>query len=91
VPFFPLGSAGFASLPKVTDNATVTAIAAELGVTPAQVGLARLLGHYDKTLLIAGTADPAHLAENTAAGDVKLPGEALAALDRLSVPGPAQE
>jgi pyridoxine 4-dehydrogenase len=89
VPFFPLGSAGFASLPKVTDNATVTAIAAELGVTPAQVGLAWLLAHYDKTLLIAGTADPAHLAENIAAGDVKLPGDALAALDRLSVPGSA--
>jgi aryl-alcohol dehydrogenase-like predicted oxidoreductase len=91
VPFFPLGSAGFASLPKVTDNATVTAIAAELGVTPAQVGLAWLLAHYDKTLLIAGTADPAHLAENIAAGDVKLPGDALAALDRLSVPGSARE
>ena len=91
VPFFPLGSAGFARLPKVTDNATVTAIAAELGVTPAQVGLAWLLAHYDKTLLIAGTADPVHLAENIAAGDVKLPGDALAALDRLSVPGSAPE
>ena len=66
-------------------------IAAELGVTPAQVGLAWLLAHYDKTLLIAGTADPVHLAENIAAGDVKLPGDALAALDRLSVPGSAPE
>jgi aryl-alcohol dehydrogenase-like predicted oxidoreductase len=91
VPFFPLGSAGFARLPRVTENATVTAIAAELGVTPAQVGLAWLLAHYDKTLLIAGTADPAHLAENIAAGDVKLPGDALAVLDRLAVPGSAQD
>jgi aryl-alcohol dehydrogenase-like predicted oxidoreductase len=85
VPFFPLGSAGFASLPKVTDNPTVIAIAAELGVTPAQVGLAWQLAHYDETLLIPGTANPAHLAENLAAGAVKLPEAPLAALDRLSV------
>jgi pyridoxine 4-dehydrogenase len=85
VPFFPLGSAGFANLPKVTDNPTVTAIAAELGVTPAQVGLAWQLAHYDETLLISGTANPAHLAENLAAGAVKLPEASRKALDRLSV------
>jgi aryl-alcohol dehydrogenase-like predicted oxidoreductase len=84
VPFFPLGSAGFATMPKVTDNPTVIAIAAELGVTPAQVGLAWQLAHYGKTLLIPGTANPAHLAENLAAGAVKLPGASLAALDHLS-------
>lgn len=39
VPYFPLGSA-FPGLPKVTDNAVVVDIAGELGVTPAQVGLA---------------------------------------------------
>jgi aryl-alcohol dehydrogenase-like predicted oxidoreductase len=85
VPFFPLGSAGFANLPKVTDNLTVTAIAAELGVTPAQVGLAWQLAHYDETLLIPGTANPAHLAENLAAGAVKLPEASRKALDHLSV------
>jgi pyridoxine 4-dehydrogenase len=84
VPFCPLGSAGLASLPKVTDNPTVSAIAAELGVTPAQVGLAWQLAHYDRTLLIPGTANPAHLAENLAAGAVKLPGASLTALDHLS-------
>ena len=84
-PFFPLGSAGFASLPKVRDNPTVITIAAELGVTPAQVGLAWLLAHYDRTLLISGTANPAHLAENLAVGAVKLPEESLAALDHLSI------
>jgi aryl-alcohol dehydrogenase-like predicted oxidoreductase len=89
VPFFPLGSAGFASFPRVTDNPAVTAVAARLGVTPAQAGLAWLLAHYDNTLLIAGTADPAHLAANIAAGDVKLPADALAALDQLAVPGTA--
>ena len=87
VPFFPLGSAGFASMPKVTDNPTVTVIAAELGVTPAQVGLAWQLAHYDRTLLIPGTANPAHLTENLAAGTIKLPAASLTALDQLALPG----
>jgi hypothetical protein len=83
VPFFPLGSAGFRNLPRVTDDPTVRAVAAELGVTPAQVGLAWQLAHYERTLLIPGTASPAHLAENIAVGEIKLPGESLAALDAL--------
>jgi pyridoxine 4-dehydrogenase len=85
VPFFPLGSA-FANRARVTDNPTVTAIAAEIGATPAQVGLAWLLSHYDGTLLIPGTSDPAHLAENIAAGAVRLPPAAVAALDGLASP-----
>jgi aryl-alcohol dehydrogenase-like predicted oxidoreductase len=84
VPFFPLGSSGFAGMRKVTDNPTVTAVAAALGVTPAQVGLAWQLAHYGGTLLIPGTANPAHLAENLAAGAVELPRASLAALDELS-------
>ena len=83
VPFFPLGSAGFRNMPRVTDNPAVRAVAAELAVTPAQVGLAWQLAHYDRTLLIPGTASPAHLAENIAAGEIKLTGESLAALDAL--------
>jgi pyridoxine 4-dehydrogenase len=84
VPFAPLGSAGIRGLSKVTDDPAVTAIAAELGVTPAQVGLAWQLAHYDSTLLIPGTADPDHLAENIATGSIKLPAEALASLDGLA-------
>jgi aryl-alcohol dehydrogenase-like predicted oxidoreductase len=87
VPFFPLGSAGYANTPKVTDNLTVLAIAAELGVTAAQVGLAWQLAHYDNTLLIPGTANSAHLAENLAAGDIKLPEASLEAIDQLAAPG----
>jgi pyridoxine 4-dehydrogenase len=86
VPFFPLGSAGFGTMSRVTDDPTVRAIAAELGATPAQVGLAWQLAHYDKTLLIPGTANPAHLAENLGAGDIKLPEASIEAIDRLSVP-----
>jgi pyridoxine 4-dehydrogenase len=91
VPFFPLGSAGFAKLPKVTDDPTVTAVAAELGVTPAQVGLAWQLAHYDNTLLIPGTANPAHLSENLAAGAVYLPETSRTALDKLSASTSTQE
>jgi pyridoxine 4-dehydrogenase len=83
VPFFPLGSA-FASRPRVTDNPTVVALAAEVGATPAQVALAWLLSHYSGTLLIPGTSDPAHLAENIAAGAVRLPAATVAALDHLA-------
>jgi pyridoxine 4-dehydrogenase len=85
VPFFPLGSAGFPGMPRVTDDPTVTAIAAELGVTPTQVGLAWQLAHYDSTLLIPGTTDPDHLAENIATGSIKLPAEALASLTYLVI------
>jgi pyridoxine 4-dehydrogenase len=91
IPFFPLGSAGFASTLRVTDDATVAAIAAELGVTPAQVGLAWQLAHYDRTLLIPGTANPAHLAENLAAGDIKLPEASRTAIDHLAAASPGGE
>jgi pyridoxine 4-dehydrogenase len=83
VPFFPLGSA-FANQAKVTDDPTVTTIAAEIGATPAQVGLAWLLSQYEGTLLIPGTSDPAHLVENIAAGAVRLPAASVAALDQLA-------
>jgi aryl-alcohol dehydrogenase-like predicted oxidoreductase len=88
VPFCPLGSA-FPQWPKVADQPAVRAAAVELGVTPAQIGLAWHLAHYSRTLLIAGTADPRHLAENLAAGDVRLERldpATLAALDSLTSP-----
>ncbi|GAA3557213.1 aldo/keto reductase [Amycolatopsis ultiminotia] len=82
VPFFPLGSA-FQLGWDVTGNPVVTGIAADLGVTAAQVALAWLLAHHEGTLLIPGTASSAHLAENLAVGDVRLPADAIAALDRI--------
>jgi pyridoxine 4-dehydrogenase len=85
VPFFPLGSA-FPNQPKATDNPIVATIAGELGATPAQVALAWLLAHYDNTLLIPGTSDPAHLAENIAAGSLSLPSASVARLNQLAPP-----
>jgi pyridoxine 4-dehydrogenase len=80
VPFFPLGSV-FAGLPRVVDQPAVRAAAAALGVTPTQIGLAWHLAYYPHTLLISGTSDPDHLAENIAAGDVRLDPDTLAALE----------
>jgi pyridoxine 4-dehydrogenase len=80
VPFFPLGSA-FAWLPKVTDRPAVQTAAAAQDVTPAQIGLAWLLAHAPNILLIPGTADPAHLADNIAAGSITLDAATIAALE----------
>jgi aryl-alcohol dehydrogenase-like predicted oxidoreductase len=83
VPYFPLGSA-FTDAPKVSDQAVVREIAAEIGVTPAQVGLAWLLAHAPNTLLIPGTRSVAHLEENIRAGGVTLSADALARLDAVT-------
>jgi pyridoxine 4-dehydrogenase len=82
VPYFPLGSA-FPQIAKASDHPAVIAIADRLGATPAQIALAWLLAHYERTLLIPGTSDPAHLADNLAAGDVHLDDEARATLDEI--------
>lgn len=79
IPYIPLGSA-FPGYRKVTEDATVLAVARELGVTASQVGLAWLLAHYERTVLIPGTANPEHLVENFAALDVKLGPEEMARL-----------
>jgi aryl-alcohol dehydrogenase-like predicted oxidoreductase len=86
VPYFPLGSA-FPGFPKVADNAVVVEIADELGVLPAQVGLAWLLAHAPNTLLIPGTRSIGHLEENLGAGEVALSPEAIARLDAVATPG----
>jgi pyridoxine 4-dehydrogenase len=76
VPYFPLGAA-FEGIPKVTDDARVQSVAERLGATPAQVGLAWLLGHRDNVLLIPGTSSVDHLEQNVAAGELELDAEAL--------------
>ncbi|MGA8329354.1 MAG: aldo/keto reductase [Mycobacterium sp.] len=86
VPYFPLGSA-FPGFPKVADNAVVRAIAGELDVTPAQVGLAWLLAHAPNVLLIAGTKSIDHLEENIGAGDLVLSADQVSRLDAVTAPG----
>lgn len=83
VPFFPLGGS-FPGLPKATDEPAVHAVAESLGVTPSHVGLAWLLHRAPNVLLIPGTADPAHLEANTAAGGITLEAAILAPSTPLS-------
>ena len=82
VPFFPLGSA-IPGLPKVTEHPAVIAAAAAVGATPAQVGLAWLLAHDPRVLLIAGTSSLSHLSENIATGAVQLDADTMEILDSL--------
>ncbi|MGH9110282.1 MAG: oxidoreductase [Acidimicrobiales bacterium] len=83
VPYFPLGSA-FPNMPKVVDQPAVQRVAARLGVSPAQVGLAWLLDRADNVLLIPGTSSVAHLEDNLAAADVTLSPGDLAELSAAS-------
>ncbi len=82
VPYFPLGGA-FPGLPKVTDEPAVQAAARALGRSTAQVGLAWLLRHDPRVLLIPGTADLGHLEANVAAGAITLDEAVLAELDAV--------
>jgi aryl-alcohol dehydrogenase-like predicted oxidoreductase len=82
VPFFPLGGA-FPGLPKATDEPAVRSVAASLGVTPVQVGLAWLLHHAPNVLLIPGTADAAHLEANVAVAAITFDDATLATLDAV--------
>ncbi|SEQ70446.1 oxidoreductase [Microlunatus flavus] len=85
VPYFPLGSA-FPGMPKVVENEVVLQVAAEVGATPAQVGLAWLLAHDDSILLIPGTSSLAHLEENLAVAGVQLSDDQVARLDAIAPP-----
>jgi aryl-alcohol dehydrogenase-like predicted oxidoreductase len=77
VPFFPLG--GFSPL----QSSTLSDVAGELGVTPLQVALAWLLHRAPNILLIPGTSSRAHLRENLAAAELKLPADTLVRLDTI--------
>jgi pyridoxine 4-dehydrogenase len=78
VPFFPLG--GFTPL----QSTALSDVAKGLGATPMQVALAWLLQRAPNILLIPGTASVGHLRENLAAAQLKLPSEAVKALDQIA-------
>ncbi|MCG5470624.1 oxidoreductase [Micromonospora sp. LAH09] len=75
--FFPLG--GFTPL----QSDTLNDVAARLDATPQQVALAWLLQRSPTTVLIPGTSSVAHLRENIAAADLKLPADAIEELDSI--------
>jgi pyridoxine 4-dehydrogenase len=78
VPFFPLG--GFTPL----QSTALSDVAKGLGATPMQVALAWLLQRSPNILLIPGTSSVGHLRENLAAAELKLPSEAVKALDQIT-------
>lgn len=59
------------------------AIAAECGVTPAQLSLAWVLSRGEHIVAIPGTASIAHLEENIAKADWTIPAETAARIDAL--------
>jgi pyridoxine 4-dehydrogenase len=77
VPFFPLG--GFTPL----QSSALNGAALRLGATPMQVALAWLIQRAPNILLIPGTSSLEHLRENLAAASLKLPGDAVSALDAI--------
>jgi NAD(P)-dependent dehydrogenase (short-subunit alcohol dehydrogenase family) len=78
VPFFPLGG-GFSQL----QSSTLSDLTRRLRAPPAQIAIAWLLRRAPNILLIAGTSSVVHLRENLTAATLRLPDDALAALNEL--------
>jgi pyridoxine 4-dehydrogenase len=77
-PFFPLG--GFSPL----QSDVLDKVAAALGASPQQVALAWLLQRSSTITVIPGTSTVAHLRDNIAAADLRLPADAIAELNAIS-------
>ena len=83
VPFFAIaGDAGAEGATTAHDEA-VLAVARAHDATPAQIRLAWTLAQGPHVLAIPGTGNPDHLAENIAAGAIRLTDEELAMLNSL--------
>lgn len=67
--------------PVLLDDATIGAIAGDLGATPAQVLLA--WGLQRGTSVIPKSTNPERLAQNFAAASLELPADAMSAIDAL--------
>ena len=83
VPFFTVAGAGRHHGPLDGEPAELLEIARAHEATVAQIRLAWTLQHAPHMLVIPGTGNPSHLAENVAAGAIRLTGDELAALDAL--------
>jgi pyridoxine 4-dehydrogenase len=79
IPWAPLGQNRQA-------HAVLDEVAKRIHATPLQVALAWLLRRSPATLLIPGTSSVAHLEENVAAAETKLPDEAFRELSEVNPP-----
>ena len=84
VPFFAIAGQGGGAGAAGPELGEVLAVARARGVTAAQVRLAWTLQRGPHVLAIPGTGDPGHLAENVAAGALRLSPDELARLGSLS-------
>ncbi|MFE9426754.1 aldo/keto reductase [Kitasatospora sp. NPDC006697] len=88
VPFYALAGAaratGRTARSDTAEPAGLLALARAHGVSPAQLRLAWTLHQGPQVLAIPGTGDPAHLAENLAAGALRLTPAEVGALDALA-------
>ncbi|MER5503034.1 MULTISPECIES: oxidoreductase [unclassified Streptomyces] len=80
VPFFAVSGLRREAAADQEQDARVRSVARAHGATPAQVRLAWTLHRGPHVLAIPGTANPVHLAENIAAGSLRLTEEELAVL-----------
>ncbi|OLZ73594.1 aldo/keto reductase [Streptomyces sp. IMTB 2501] len=86
VPFFAVAGEAGAHAATDTHDDTVRDIARAHGVSPAQIRIAWTLHQGPHVLAIPGTGNPDHLAENVAAGALRLTADELARLDTLHAP-----
>ncbi|WP_426361906.1 oxidoreductase [Streptomyces sp. E-08] len=83
VPFYSIAGTGRTAGATTDQSAEVHAVARARGVSAAQIRLAWTLHQGPHVLAIPGTGDLGHLAQNVAAGSLRLSKEELAVLDRL--------
>ncbi|MFF4629470.1 oxidoreductase [Streptomyces griseorubiginosus] len=83
VPFYAIAGEGGEQGATTGHDEAVLAIAEAHGATPAQIRLAWTLAQGPHVLAIPGTGNPAHLAENVAAGALRLTDDELGTLNSL--------
>ena len=81
VPFFAIAGQGGGAGATGAEHPEVLTVARDHGATAAQVRLAWTLQRGPHVLAIPGTGDPGHLAENMAAGALRLSPDELARLE----------
>ncbi|MGC9541520.1 aldo/keto reductase [Streptomyces sp. UG1] len=81
VPFYAVAGEAGEQGATAAHDAEVLAVARAHGASPAQVRLAWTLHQGPHVLAIPGTGNPGHLAENVAAGALRLTDDELARLD----------
>ncbi|MFF8024677.1 aldo/keto reductase [Streptomyces sp. NPDC007896] len=90
VAFFAIAGSGREAGPAARDSEAVCAVARAHGVSVAQVRLAWTLQQGPHVLAIPGTGDPDHLAQNMAAGTLRLSEEEMARLTSLRPAAPSR-